>query len=133
MIMRELKFRGWGVKSKVMVSVAELSWRMNGIHALGPGCYIEDNDLVREDNIILMQATGLEDVHGEAIYEGDILEVDGGAEPIRMAVGYENGCFVALAPWVEKGFMPELKYYINMAFCTTKVIGNIYENPELAT
>jgi len=130
--MWNIKFRGWGVKDKVMVSVGELSWTVGGLRALGPGCYINvNNPYVQENNIILMVNTGLQDSLGQDIYEGDILEVEGGAGPFFMAVKFENGCFVADAPWVDKGFLPELKYYIGKEFCTTRVIGNIYENPEL--
>ena len=75
----------------------------------------------------IMQYTGLKDRNGEEIYEGDIIEIDGGGVPIRTLIFFEDGCYCVKM----KENICELKYYINMSFCTTKIIGNIYENPEL--
>jgi len=123
--MREIKFRAWGVKSRVMVSVAELSWTMGGLRAAGPGCYIEgsyqDGDHVKDDNIILMQYTGLKDKNGKEIYEGDIVLIDYYGTPRKLVVRWED----------ESSGDSNLLVGFSGAYEHGEVIGNIYESPEL--
>ena len=127
--MREIKFRAW-VKNRsrtdgsyFMLPVALIDfgrpqhgeWRLE--------CVSDDwgNDWYFDDeNAALMQYTGLKDKNGKEIYEGDILEHYSGAVPkgsnpiIRQAVKWKQ------------------YRYININnYSISKVIGNIYENPEL--
>lgn len=81
-------------------------------------------DIQGDDNYALMQYTGLKDKNGKEIYEGDVVELQvkhwsyDWKNP--RAVEFENGCF---RPWGTGDWeYPPGKY---------KVIGNIYENPEL--
>jgi uncharacterized phage protein (TIGR01671 family) len=73
----------------------------------------------------LQQYTGLKDKNGKEIYEGDIIsgsfydEEFRHAETLKAKVVFNNGAFnIALTNWHK----PSLK-----------VIGNIFENPELLT
>ncbi len=104
--MREIKFRAWHKKYKLMIYIPTMNEFSDGI--IYPSCYdIRD--------CILMQYTGLKDKNGKEIYEGDILDNE-------EKVKYINGGF---DPFCVAGWE-----------CTTEwekiiVIGNIYENSEL--
>ena len=91
----------------------------------------------------LCEFTGLKDKNEKEIYEGDILELDGGGEPCLGSVGFERGCFVFNADWLDKKkeYMPELYRYTFFAelkkgklfkdCVVVKIVGNIYENSNL--
>ena len=117
--MRKVKFRSWDSRHKVMDIPDNIANDIDG------------------DKYQIMQYTGLKDQNGVEIYEGDIVKFNGGAEDFFAEIGFEYGCFIAKMPWVikvkkfGKASYPELKYYIDMTFVSTEVIGNIYENPEL--
>ena len=74
---------------------------------------------VNKDNGILMQYTGLKDVNGVEIYEGDIIK------DTMDSMMYE-------VIWIDGGFTGSglpIDYFIGVG--SFEVIGNIYENPEL--
>ena len=87
----------------------------------------------------LMQCTGLTDSEGTLIYEGDILEtlpMSGMYYPNRMVVEYHCLAFVyqGITPYASK----HTKYTVDTITNKNikqdnkvKVIGNIYQNPEL--
>ena len=117
--MREIKFRAW---DGLRMTTTGISFNNSyGIleHPKQPGWK-------------LMQYTGLKDcsVPQKEIYEGDIISIDGGAEPYIAKVYFDKGCFGIIMDNKENLFV-ELRYYIDMPFCTTEVIGNQYENEEM--
>jgi uncharacterized phage protein (TIGR01671 family) len=119
--MREIKFRAWDVFNQEMFPkkinddllaafFREVNIRRNG-----------------GNTVHLMQYTGLKDKNGKEIYEGDIFEWDGSHETGIFVVSFESGSFGAGQPF-------ELSWEIdhnNMQVNNGKVIGNIYENPNL--
>lgn len=68
------------------------------------------------------QYTGLKDINGKEIYEGDILitkDIEG--KKYQTCVTYENGMFLS----------GEEPLYDDVFLFEAEVVGNIYENPEL--
>lgn len=121
--MREIKFRAWDEKKKIMdneIHLSEHGKSMDYDH----GTYSGDND------DIVMQYTGLKDKNGKEIYEGDIIEE-------YTYIAYCDDChgYAMFFSNIEKNpycagcggdFMwREFNEY------PPEVIGNIHENPEL--
>ncbi|WP_342987383.1 YopX family protein [Streptococcus parasanguinis] len=117
------KFRAWDKETKTMNGMAEIYRNRNQEIELHP----------RDENIILMQSTGLKDKNGKEIFEGDVIaiEVDDTETPINARV-FQNIKIGVLMFHVfednEDVPMVELLEDNSVAF---EIIGNIYENPEL--
>lgn len=130
--MREIKFRAWDKKDKVMVDfshpyLAVVGERIRN-YSLG---YDSEGNYRQQENIIYMQYTGLKDKHGVEVYEGDLL--GNTMEGFAIAWDEELHSF-----WPINQYIPEEKsdvhWYeiVEMAdHGRLEVIGNIYENPEL--
>lgn len=113
------KFRAWDKETKTMNGMAEIYRNRNQEIELHP----------RDENIILMQSTGLLDAFGTEIFEGDIITKDEGETfgIVRYGICRSSLCF-----YVEQNYKgSELTYPINPNFSRYyKVVGNIYENPK---
>ncbi|HZK57540.1 MAG TPA: YopX family protein [Clostridia bacterium] len=118
--MREIKFRAWHKPTKKMFEVRKLSRSM----VSGKG----DNTLYtcKRDEVLLMQNTGLKDMNGKEIYEGDILlyrcNIFG---DIFSKVVFNKGCYMVLEP----GFA--LKIMLSEISEDSVVAGNVFDSPEL--
>ena len=112
--MREIKFRAWGKINKEMFNVKSINFQERRIYR-NTVSYCKFND------IELMEYTGLKDMDGKEIYEGDILFESFREEYFKVV--FENGSFRAEAD----GYSLDLEDYDDIC----EVVGNIYENPEL--
>lgn len=137
--MKEIKYRVWHKREKVMRPVESLILTKHG------GIWI--NDYPDTGACELMQYTGLEDKNGKEIYEGDILRYGYlalndtgkfGTDPhLNLPKGIkENDITTEMGVFEVK---PEIGFLANVEDMITRnpdvegveVIGNIYENPEL--
>lgn len=92
----------------------------------------ESNEWIVNNDLVLMQSTGLTDKHGKEIFEGDIVKVTDGDEKtnfpdggIGTICGLDEIFMWYIDGQVHNGlFDISQEYYI-------EVIGNIYENQEL--
>ena len=119
------KFRAWHRELNMMFEVKSLVFTLN------LATTESKNDLVPSrtcsfDDIILMQYTGLFDVNGKEIFEGDVVEVFDS----RYTVFYdsENASF-RLKPRDKRWNTDYMSNYAHEA--SFEIIGNIYQNPEL--
>lgn len=138
--MREIKFRAWDLLNKSMCEVVELAWMKSGLRAYGPGYHI-GNEWVTYDgpddiksSIVLMQFTGLLDSEGKEIFEGDIL----GYGNYRVFSVYWDSeaaawSVIHILRTKEHGIIPGRNLLLKSVFNygNIKIIGNIYESPEL--
>lgn len=136
--MREIKFRAWDKENEQMhKEIEDLENNPNYIIFTTNDEMADEQpesfgDYLYSTRYEVMQYTGLKDIKGKDIYEGDIL--DGSyINPLTKKVvkkyyqvAYENGCYNAYAK--NHPFGSTVLYFINTK---SEVIGNIYENPEL--
>lgn len=146
--MREIKFRAWDEIGKIMrYDVAAIDYQNKKVSFVNKGNYIANHEY-REfwyEPFTLMQYAELNDKDGTPIFDGDVIywEIDNG-------VGIES--YTAVVCWsedlVEEGWNETYKWlvkyvtdYLRGGFdelclpaaynSELRVIGNIYENPEL--
>jgi uncharacterized phage protein (TIGR01671 family) len=128
---REIKFRAWDRETSTM-------WQVEGIKFdhLGMGYEVmpppdsEDIEWLSEEEVSVMQFTGLKDKNGREIYEGDLFP----------CIYTRDGC-THTSEVVYQGYAFQLKrhgecqqpsVYQSLSDMTrSEGIGNIYENPEL--
>ena len=127
--MRDIKFRAWDKESKRMFQVQALQFYganntvdacwTNGVDFDGEST-LGEPELNNLHNLVLMQYTGMKDVKGVEIYEGDILQSE---HYFRYQVVFKGDCWRC---------EPVKNNHLKNRFIGSdlKVIGNIYENPE---
>lgn len=122
------KFRAWMKSLKWMYEVTTISFDSKHINI----CHQDDDEKYTEmsvdfDDVILMQSTGLFDKNGVEIFEGDIV----GMRKHILA----NQHYYEVFKHRGGTFRLRNKFYgcelwLRHEHC--EVLGNIYENPELA-
>lgn len=113
--MKNLKFRAWDKELKMMCDVLKIDFKNKTLfyHHWAHGVSTE----IDLNEVELMQSTGLKDINGTEIYEGDILKTS-----IKNLV----------VEWVPKGACWGIGcHYLFHYYETSEVIGNKYQNPEL--
>lgn len=148
--MREIKFRAWDKKTNEMYVADSIGWNCV-TQKIEHVNIVNQNDSVwigldedELDNIVLMQSTGLKDKNGVEIYEGDIIKLfNKKIFKIEWRESEDIGCNGGEYYFSISGFIPvkldgtvdnqgECECaYSEMVEKEVKVIGNIYENPEL--
>ncbi|MEO3729993.1 YopX family protein [Lactiplantibacillus plantarum] len=129
-----IKFRAWDDLLNKMLVVYRISFD-GPVDGVQVHCYLDDRGAEGSteyaydgDGLILEQFTGLTDVNGKDIYEGDILKTKAGLIQI-----VEQGILETDREDIISGF-----YANNLSddkphtfSYDDEVIGNVHENPEL--
>lgn len=117
-----VRYRAWDKETETMNGMAEIYRNRNQEIELHP----------RDENIILMQSTGLFDRNGKEIFEGDIVQFEDCYEVSDFL--YIN---TGIIEWCQGGFHVTNRDSVLMEdlldgdSLDVIIIGNIYENPEL--
>lgn len=116
---RVIKFRAWDKEEKKMYFDVQNNYDN-----------IREQTCFQDNNLELMQYTGLKDKNGKEIYEGDILKTPRNR---KARVVFGNGAFWFVGfPFYEKSFFDkQSKTWKSQNAEKWEVIGNIHENPEL--
>ena len=123
--MREIKFRAWNPENKTMVAFDNEKAASDMFIAKHLLMLIANKHDLGED--LLMQGTGLLDINGGKIYEGDFLHQLDPVSFSPLRVYFDDGSFL-----VDVGKFHTIKIdsrYIKT--CELVIVGNIHENPEL--
>lgn len=125
--MREPKFRAWDKITKKYYTVSTLEYSDNGelcevwlvdIPVTNPEL---NEDCRSPKDVVLEQYTGLKDVNGNEIAEGDILE-DGEGEPFEYwVIKFEDGKFIGETQGVTEDLFE---------LTDLEIVGTICEHPE---
>jgi uncharacterized phage protein (TIGR01671 family) len=124
--MRELKFRAFDAAGTIK---GQKWYYFDGIFNEQP--WVETSTFPQYESypekvsVVVMQYTGLHDKNGKKIYEGDIVEhqMPFCGTDVKEVI-FADGRFSL------DGY-EQYNAQLTNPLCTIKVIGNIYENPEL--
>lgn len=116
-------FRAWDKDERAMLDVHGINFDAQGIWTNELIGDESDGNFIFLDDVELMQSTGLKDINGTEIYEGDIIKNS-----------YDE---IYTVKWFDAGFYLEERYnggfdYSELHFGDNKeIVGNIYENTNL--
>ena len=133
-VMRTIKFRVWDGEKMISESrqdeyddyyMLNLQGEFFGHTRTGDEWFDYNKDETNKKPFVLMQFTGLKDSRDIDIYEGDIIKKTYGASIPVFAVAWHD----ARAMFIQHDGYNEALFHLAPA--NMKVIGNIYENPDL--
>lgn len=145
------KFRAWDKRGKEMWKVATLHIEDEYADLFKTNIYEKpfDNPWAKFEDLILMQSTGFKDNNDTEIFEGDVINIHwfyADFDPVELGA-FENEVYAErvmvkkefgnLGFWWEEGDtwvdLATLAMSARLDEESFEILGNIYENPELAS
>lgn len=112
------RFRAWDKETKSMNGMAEIYRNRNQEIELHP----------RDENIILMQSTGLRDKNGKEIFEGDIVDYNGRNAVIKWHGSYASFVYMFVDELRDRNQEWDPLY---LSYFHFEVVGNKFETKAL--
>lgn len=133
---REIKFRVWDnklkrywFKSDDYTNVDKIGYYGDYYRSLVEDFFNSFFDVQEFDRFVLEQYTGLKDKDGKEIYEGDIIQLKG--SPYVYCIEWFD-YYWSINDYGKLGYQDYEPQPLNhCVYESSKVIGNINENPEL--
>lgn len=134
-----IKFRAWDNLLNKMLVVYRISFD-GPVDGVQVHCYLDDRGAEGSteyaydgDGLILEQFTGLKDVNGKDIYEGDAVQPVSSYINLKRGKPFEvkKGNYV-YGKWIAKDISNK-KFGVDGCYFSDEMqlIGNVHENPEL--
>ena len=111
------QFQAWYIKKKILMDLSQESSSLP-----------ELIQMQKDGIIILRQSTGLKDINGELIYEGDIVKHDIQSDNLEEE-DWET--ITGEVVWYTDGFCVGEYWHPLCTVFENTILGNIYENPGL--
>lgn len=139
--MRDIKFRVWSESRKKWLNECMFDMELKGAYDFSSDSSMRYN---YKTDVIIEQFTGLKDVNGMEIYDGDIVQVSGNdGYYVTAKVVYECGAFWFYAKNISLVFNEDCDNMVMLSSMYIEdgdggdsldmvgVVGNIHQNPEL--
>jgi uncharacterized phage protein (TIGR01671 family) len=118
---REIKFRAWNKKENRFLNSANLMISSDGLVWWQFG--LGEPRLLEQDDLVLMQYTGLKDKNGKEIYEGCILRTSWGEIGVVI---FDNTGFTLFRKNPQRYVDHDSEFFEDC-----EILGDIFQNPEL--
>lgn len=134
------KFRAWHITLKEMHQVYVLDTSNGNVVFEKDYKRVITEDQVlhlwtHAKDVVLMRSTGLKDTLSKEVFEGDIIRIEGLLYAADYVVKYLEWCATYYLHEVvassKTGRILDLSYGLKLEYHNNKIIGNIYENPNL--
>ncbi|MCW1909903.1 YopX family protein [Lactiplantibacillus paraplantarum] len=123
-----IKFRAWDKATSSYRKVLEIEFYPDGELKKVKVAGLQRKGTITPDNLVLERFTGMKDMNGNEIYEGDIIKSSYKyAQPKVSQIIIENGNSYILGEDLATGNEMLVSDHIS----EIKVIGNVHTNPEL--
>ena len=126
------KFRAWDSVKKEMFKDTFAITEIGQVVVVEQKFVTDSPDYVFVNYLVIMQSTGLKDKNGKDIFEGDVLEIEDEGEVLgnaKLTWDKERAVFMIEAISVDD--IAPFHEILSDESYSYRVVGNIYENPEL--